>query len=75
VQPSQIGPPLPAPERPVVNLGGSTSVIFDIEREALKALDEAGLGPHAEELRLRLRRPDLSRYELLRIVQEYVELT
>lgn len=69
------GPLLPPPVRPVVNLGGSQSVIFDIERQALRALNDAGLGPHAEELTRRLKRPDLSRYEFLKIVQEYVEVT
>lgn len=60
--------------KPVVDVGGSKSVIFSIEAEALKALREAGLEIQATELAGRLKRPDLSRFQFLKIVQEYVEL-
>lgn len=60
--------------KPVVDLGGSKSVIFSIETEALAALRNAGLNEQADQLAERLKRPDLSRFQFLKIVQEYVEL-
>jgi hypothetical protein len=60
--------------KPVVDLGGSKSVIFSIESEALKALREAGLEAQASELAERLKPKDLTRFQFLKIVQEYVEL-
>lgn len=61
-------------QKPVVDLGGSQSVIFSIETQALEALRKAGLNDKADELAQRLKRPDLSRFQFLKIVQEYVEL-
>ncbi|MDB5100546.1 MAG: hypothetical protein JWM80_4967 [Cyanobacteria bacterium RYN_339] len=61
-------------QKPVVDLGGSKSVMFSIEAEALKALRAAGMEAEAGQMLERLRRPDLSRFQFLKIVQEYVEL-
>jgi hypothetical protein len=61
--------------KPVIDLGGSKSVMFNIETMALKALRDAGLNERADELVDRLKRPDLSRFQFIKIVQEYVELT
>ena len=60
--------------RPKVDMGGSQSVIFSIETEALRALRNAGMEDRATELAERLKRPDLTRFQFLKIVQEYVEL-
>jgi hypothetical protein len=60
--------------KPVVDLGGSKSVIFSIESEALKALRAAGMEAQASELAERLKPKDLTRFQFLKIVQEYVEL-
>jgi hypothetical protein len=60
--------------KPVVDLGGSKSVIFSIETEALAALRKAGQNEQADQLAERLKRPDLSRFQFLKIVQEYVDL-
>jgi hypothetical protein len=61
-------------QKPVVDVGGSKSVIFSIEAEALKALRAAGMDVEATQLTERLKRPDLTRFQFLKIVQEYVEL-
>ena len=61
-------------QKPQVDLGGSKSVIFSIEQASLAALKAAGQEDRARELAERLKRADLSRFQFLKIVQEYVEL-
>lgn len=61
-------------QKPIVDLGGSKSIIMSIEKSAIQALQDAGLTERANELAERLKRPDLSRFQFLKIVQEYVEL-
>jgi hypothetical protein len=60
--------------KPVVDLGGSKSVMFSMQAEALKALRAAGQEDKALELEERIKRPDLTRFQFLKIIQEYVEL-
>jgi hypothetical protein len=60
--------------KPIVDLGGSKSVMFNIETSALKALRDAGMEKQADELSDRLKRPDLARFQFLKIIQEYVDL-